>query len=460
MMWVYFWILIAGLAVMLAVTLAKPERIYEYPFFMAATFIVFIVPQAISFIRFPGGFGEEQVANVLLMTCLCFAMCWAGYQLRPAQFLKKTLAWPINLDRLFHGGLVFIAVSYFFNYLITGMTEEETGGSMWTGKVTIYAFFAGLIYPAFAICLFTALRTNGLLAWLSVIVAAIQPLQASVLAGRRETTVLFLLTISLTLYYYRGIKPPRLVVLFSILFAMLIIPATGTYRGLAADRDWNQVRQMDLIGNFKTYLNQESILELRNGALVIEATRQAGNYEYGAGYWDQLIFRFVPAQLVGKGLKNSLMFQSSEDYTQNELAKLGYDIPGGSTLTGMADSFQQFGWFGCLFFAGMGLLFKTLYRATLQPNPIFAQLIYIQITTSAMRALTHQTIDFLPGLVYYSIFLGLLYLYAREPVKTEQRMAEVGGRKSERGKRRVQRSAAAPFSVTRPEDGSGKSDGG
>ena len=136
------------------------------------------------------------------------------------------------------------------------------------------------------------------------------------------------------------------------------------------------------------------------------------------------------------------MFQSSDERTQDELSKLGYDIPGGSTVTGMADSFQQFGWFGCIFFAALGLLFKTLFRATQQPNAVFAQLFYILIATSAMRAVTHQTLDFLPGMVYYAIFLGLLFLYAREPVSpTRKRGRKDGGRRAE----------SAPFSVTSPD---------
>ena len=423
MTWVYFWILVGGLSATLVVTLFKPEKIYEYPYFMAAVFAVFIVPQGISLIRFPGAAGEEQVANVLLMSCLCFGACWAGYRRPPLRSLQQTLGQPINQDRLFLGGLAFIVISFFFNYLISQMTPEETGGSTWTGKVTIYGFFEDLIYPGFAIALSTALRTNRSFAWLAAAVGAIIPIQAAILSGRRENTVQFVLTLALTLYYQKKIKPPRLAIIFSVVFAMLAIPATGTYRSIAAERDWSQVSQIDLVGNFERYLNSESILELRNAALVMEATRLSDDYEYGAGYWDQLVFRFVPAQLLGKGFKDSLMFKSSDERTENELSNLGYDIPGGSTVTGMADSFQQFGWFGCLFFAALGLLFKTLFRATLQPNATFAQLFYILIGTSAMRAVTHQTIDFLPGLVYYSIFLGLLFLYARAPMTRRKRRA-------------------------------------
>jgi hypothetical protein len=415
MTWVYFWILVAGLSATLAVTMFKPEKIYEYPYFMAAVFAVFIVPQVVSLIRFPGAAGEEAIENVLLMTCLCFGACWVGYRRPPVRSLQQTLTQPINRDRLFLGGLAFIVISFFFTFLISQMTPEETGGSMWTGKVTIYGFFADLIYPGFAIALSTALRTNGLFAWLAAAVGAIIPLQAAIFSGRRENTVQFVLTLALTLYYQKKIKPPRLAIILSVMFAMLAIPATGTYRSIAAERDWSEVKQIDLVGNFERYLNSESILELRNAALIIEVTRVSDDYEYGAGYWDQLVFRFVPAQLLGKGFKDSLMFKSSDERVQNELSNLGYDLPGGSTVTGMADSFQQFSWFGCLFFAALGLLFKTLFRATLQPNATFAQLFYILIGTSAMRAVTHQTIDFLPGLVYYIIFLGLLFLYARVP---------------------------------------------
>ena len=410
----YFAIFCGMLGLALWTVAIKPERIYEFPYFMAAVFAVFIVPQAISLIRFPGDARPEWVANVLLMSCLCFAMCWLGYRLPPIRSVQQLLTQPVNLDRLFRGGLVFIGISFFFSYLLSRMTEEEKGGSTWTGPSTIYGFFANLTYPAFAICLFTALRTQRLLAWTATVVAAIQPMQIAVLAGRREPTIQFLLTLALTLFYHRGVRPPRWAMAAAIIGSMLAIPATGTYRGLAAQHEWEQVRQMDLVANFRQYLSEESALELRNAAVFIEGTRRSKAYELGKAYWDQLVFRFVPAQLLGKKFKASLMFEGTDDRIRDEVATLGYEISSGSTLTGMADSFRQFSWFGCLFFALLGVVFKSLFRATQQPNAIFAQLFYIQIGTSAMRAVTHQTVDFLPGLMYYAIFLGLLFLYARE----------------------------------------------
>jgi hypothetical protein len=401
--------------------MVKPEKFYEYPYFMAAVFIVFIVPQGISILRFPGMAVGAPVDDVLLMSCLCFGCCWLGYLFRPWRLVSAKLACPINQDRLFQGGLIFMFVSFFFNNLISHMTEEETGGSQWTGPVTIYDFFAGLIYPAFAICLSTALRKQTYGAWASVAFAAIQPIMSAFYAGRRETTALCVLTVALTLFYTYGLRPARLVIIGMILFAMLAIPATGTYRGFAAQRDWEGVRQMNLVGNFETYLTSESILELRNAALLIESTKESGDYEYGGGYWDALVFRFVPAQIIGKKFKEDLMFEPPEERAERELSRLAYDIPVGSTMTGMGDSFQQFGYFGCLFFAALGFLFKSFYAATRQRNAIFAQLFYIMIGTSAMRAVTHETTDFLPGMLYYAIFLGILFWYVKLPLRRMRR---------------------------------------
>ena len=86
----------------------------------------------------------------------------------------------------------------------------------------------------------------------------------------------------------------------------------------------------------------------------------------------------------------------------------------GSTVTGIGDSFNEFGLFGCLVFAGIAYVFKNLWVAANQPGGTVAQILYIQVSTTGMRALTHQTIDFLPGFIYSAIFIGLVALNARE----------------------------------------------
>jgi len=420
MEWIYFWILTVTLAITLAVTFFKPERIYEYPYFMASSLAVFIIPQSISLIRFPGGTQPEWIANALLMACLCFGACLLGYRMPPVNVWTEQLARPVNLDKLFHGGLVFIAISYCFNFLIAQMSDDAKGNDMWTGKVTIYSFFAGLIYPAFAICLGTALRTQGMIAWAATVLAAIPPLEAAIFYGRRESAAHFLMTCGLTLYFELGFKPPRLIVIAAILGAMLVIPITGQFRSLAAYGEWHEVKNLDLLDNFNDFVNQENpVLELRNAAYIIEAAKTDGYY-WGESYWDILVFRFVPAQLLGRSFKEGIMFRPSEDKFAG-VDKLGYSFPGGTTPTGIGDSFQEFGWFGCIFFAFFGRFFKTLWTHAIEKNNIMARIFYIQLVITAMLTITHGTVVSLPDILYYAIFLGLIYLYARVPMSSTGR---------------------------------------
>lgn len=417
---IYFYCLVAVLAYMFLPTIRKPTCIFEYPQFMAAVFLAFIVPQAVSLLRFPGSTPAGALTSVLLMCCLCAAMCWAGYRVRLKPRALRLLNHQADPARLFIGGLVFVACGYFFNYLISLMSDEETGGSMWSGKVNIYGFFAQLIYPGFAICLITALRQrNQIIPWMAVSVAAILPIEAIVLRGRREPATQFVLTILLTLFYVKRWSPPRWLVVGAVFLAMLAIPAAGTYRTIATAGAWDYLPNFSLLENFDHYVNSESsILELRNAALLMEATKRTNSYEYGTAYWDQLVFRFVPAQIVGAQTKQALMFHTADERAATEELSMGfgYDTPTGSTLTGVGDVFRQFGYFGCLFFAVLGICLRPLYELSLRPDATFAQLFYIQIATSPMRAVTHQTVDFLPGIVYNAFFLGLIIFFANARV--------------------------------------------
>jgi hypothetical protein len=411
---VYFWIFTAMCAGTIAYGLAKPERFFEYPYFMAGIFAVFILPQAISLLRFPGAAHPEAVNAVLLMTNLCLGACLLGYLIPPNRWIAKHASTPVNLDKLFHFGVLFILSGYFFGYLISRMTPEETGGSMWTGKVTIYGFFANLAFPGMSIALMTAMTRGGAVPWAVAALGVWPTVAGAIFAGRREQAALFMLTVGLTLFYQRRLVPPRALVAGALGFALLAIPATGSYRSAMSEQNLEAVKSIDLIGNFEKFLNEESILELRNAAMIIDAAAYMGDYEYGGGYWDQLVFRFVPAQLLGKDFKEGLMFRSTNERADQEMEAKGFQISVGSTLTGMGDSFQQFGYFGCGFFLLLAVIFRTLWLTSLQPSAFFAQLLYIQTSTSAMRAVTHQTVDYLPGLVYNVIFLGLAVWYARE----------------------------------------------
>ena len=411
----FFWLLVVLVGAGVCYALWKPARMFEYPAFMAFAFAAFILPQAISLSRFPGAVDAKSVGGVMLMSCLCVAACFGGYFLNPNVSLLRWTARPVDLRKLFHVGIFFIVVSFLLAKSLASTEVQFTEGGGMTGRGTILLFFQQLSYPGFAICLFCAVRRPTVVNIIASVVGLL-PLLEAVVIGRREGTALVALIVLMAFYFERKWVPPRWLFAVGLVGAMLVIPATGTYRQLASEKGISAIRDIDFIDNFKKFAFEESpILELRNGAAVIESARSAGRYEYGAGYWNHLVFRFVPAQLVGRRFKDAISIGQASDFTEEAVTGSGFEMARGSTQTGMADTFQQFGWFGCLFFAFMAVVFKSLWQAAQQPEALFAKLLYVLSCTSGMRAVTHWTADFLPGLLYFIIFLGIAMFYAAVP---------------------------------------------
>ena len=93
---------------------------------------------------------------------------------------------------------------------------------------------------------------------------------------------------------------------------------------------------------------------------------------------------------------------------------VGYALPTGSTLTGIGDSFNQFWFFGCLFFAAMGCFFRYIWTAANFTENAIIQVFYIQVMVGAMHGLTHESMDFLPAIIYSGGFLFFVVLFARK----------------------------------------------
>jgi hypothetical protein len=419
----YLLSLTALCAALLIAVIVRPQRIYEFPFFMAAGFAVFILPQAYTLVAHPFTVPLGSLETLLLMCNLCLIMCWAGYQCAPNPRLLDWLAIQVNESRLFHGGIALVIISSLANFMI-GSLPEEAKGTQWTGAVTIYNFFSLLSYPGFAICLMSALRRPRLPAIGMTVIAAWSPIVAAVVYARREHTALFLVTLGTTLFYSRKLIPPRWLTGAVLVFTTLFLPATTLYRQMAKTGDW-YLTDLRLVENFQRTFDEGQAPEFRLGAFLVAETTQTGQIRLGVDYWNQLVFRFVPAQLVGRDVKDGLALPSPP----NDLDVQVLGIPVGTTVTGVAEAFAEFGYFGCLVFALMGVLFKNLWRATRTENGVFVQILYIQNITVGLRALSHQTTDFLPGFVYNTIFLSLIVFYARERcgrVVPARRAAAVG----------------------------------
>ena len=394
------------------------ERVYQYPFFMGATFVSFILPQAFALSNNPGVVSDRALARVLLMACLCAAMCWMGYQFTPDSKLLTRLNIEIDERKLFKAGIALMIVGLFFQFLLSRTDIETAANSNWTGSATIYVFFTKVLYIAFAIFLRQTLKDPKPKYLLYTLITAYPILNSIFIYGRRQPTIAFVIIIGVSLWFIKRLTIPRFVILILTLLGMYLIPTLGQLRGdlyvNITNNQWDTV--ISTSQDSMSQLIQGEILELRNAALSMDASVLTGRHGYGTGYWDNLVFQYFPGQIFGYGLKKALQFNWGTNHYLRYL--YNYDVHPGTTFTGIGDTFIEFDYFGCLVFAFIAFLFRTLWISSNYQKSIYSTLLYICLISPAMVGITHGTGRFLQEAVFQFIFISLTIYYSRVKHRT------------------------------------------
>jgi hypothetical protein len=391
----------------------RVERIYQYPFFMGSMFVSFILPQAFSLVDNPGSaVSQEALERVLLFSCFCAAACWVGYQIKPNKQWLAKLNIVIDERKLFKAGIALMVQGYLFNFLLSRITIQRSAvNGNWTGPATIFLFFGSVIYIAFAIFLLQSLKRPNTINLVCVLLSAWFPVQ-SVLAGRRQPTMTFIIFIGLSLLLIYRYVPPRWLIITAVLLLAVIIPVVGQLRAgfweLVFSGNWQEI----LSSSQNAFASQQKgeILELRNAALLMDASERIG-YGYGTTWWDAIIFQYVPGQIVGYDLKKSLQFNWITNESLQEL--YGYSVSLGTTPTGVGDSFTEFGYFGCIIFALMGYVLKNLWISAFYQKSVISRLLYMGLVSPAMIGITHGIGRFWQEAIFQVGFIWLVAYYSR-----------------------------------------------
>jgi oligosaccharide repeat unit polymerase len=410
MEFVFLSLFVAACAGLLMWGMLRPERVYEYPFLMGAIFSAFMIPQAITLVNDPRSIAIESINGTLFMGALCMFMAWAGYKRRPLHGILYGEILPLDDGKIALCGFAALIISQLAVFGMSQIPPEEIQAAA-TGPFTILAFFAGFAVISFPIFLNRALEKHTLKNILFALLAGAPIAGAMIFAGRRGQTVEMVVFVAIILYFKKGITPGRLLVLSFVFATAYLIPVMAAMRGEL----WSKLSE----GNFAEIpfelsmnkILKGDILELRNAAAVIQSTTITGEYGYGTGYWDALVFRYVPGQLVGFDIKNGLQFNWTPDVNKT----INYKISFGSTSTAIADTYQQLGYFGCLFFWIQGFFFKNLWVLAARRNSFIAQVAYVALVPAALVAVSHGSVWFLQGGAIVCMVLYAFYRFARLP---------------------------------------------
>lgn len=402
-----FWLLFVECLLILSWGLIRRERLLQYPFLAATVFAGWVLPQ-IAGLLISQALPEGCLEKTLLMAILCLGAAYFGYQLntKPASLFQ----WQYRYSRLLKASIMLSLVGAYFFYEMSRLAPEA--GAQWTGRITIYLFFSGLLTFGFVIAILLHLKRPTWVTWSIIAFNCSLYLERILIAGRRAAMIEFGMIILLAVWFKWRWVPARWFVVCGLVVGALLVHSMAEYRmstsqeGIVAT-DWNKVLSIDYVGNLKRLAN-EGGQELRNAAYGIEAADRSLSFDYGASIWNSFVLRYVPGQLIGKDIKSSLLL----DLGNPALEVFGYTPWFGTTPTGLQTAFLSFWFFGAAIFALIGLIMSRWYKAAMQDN-LAAQILTMLLPTHALHAITHHQENFFMPFIQWAVFLLPVLIYAR-----------------------------------------------
>lgn len=413
-----------SLGVLIAVTLAMlvsglrtRSGIIQFPFLAAAVCGGWFIPQAIGLVD-DVTLPEGGYALTMFYAAACMGAIWLGYKPRA---VGHDASQNYDDKRLLiaAAGLSLIGGAAYSQILNTPAQQNELG--LTTGIVTVYFFFSKLQYFGLALALLLLLRRFSPLALALVLIDVNMILGFVLFGGRRGAAVELALIVMASLWFQRRIIAPRAAVLVMVSFASIFGNSIGSYRQtveeINAYRTHGQEARLPMIeeildiqvmDDFRTIL-EEGSYEATNAVYTIAASSKTLRFSLGTEYWNYLVFNYVPAQFVGRGIKDALTIEQPD----LRLQTYGYIGHVGMTDTGFADTFAAFWIFGVLVFFFLSRLLSRWWSSAMAGS-FSMQFLYATSITTAMFAITHSTRWVLVFLVYALGVYWAVFMWARK----------------------------------------------
>ncbi len=391
----------------------RPERIIEYPFLSVLVFSGWVLPQFFKLYHYNYLLPRNGLSKTLFMTILCLACLFVGYRVRKKPL--RSFYWTFSPKRLVQVASVLSLIGFFFFIKVSTMAEEATRlyGGQWTGPITIYNFFSGFLFFGFVIALLVFFKKPSPFLGCILTLDFSVYLYRIIMLGRRAAMAEIFVLILLASWYQRKWIPARSLVVMLAFGGVLIVNSIGDYRSIVVFKDkiaWENIISIDFLQNLTT-LNDESALEVKNSIFVIDTVDKTNKFNYGLSYWDAFISLYFPAQIFGNKIKNFFYLTESQDQLLFNYSSR-YVRHGGTTTTGMSDTFYAFWFFGGLVFFLIAYILDKLHRSAINGHFI-AQFLVIVLMTPALHAITHNTSLFFVQSLQLAVFLIPCFYYAK-----------------------------------------------
>ena len=382
--------------------LSGKGRFYQFPFWAGTIALGWFFPQAVGGYFNSGEFPINAYSDGMFFAALCTASLWMGFEYAVKRGPQSKTSWlsaPMNPERLYYAGAVLCLFGFLFQWKLWSLPEEMLAQSQWSGATVKYLFLASVFKFGFLTLWLLYLSQPKMVApklLIFIIPCLAFLLGAAVLRGRRSEMMNLFSYLAVGFWLVRRISVPRWLVSLLMVIGLIFISGISTYRGIMKNKEISLTERLseavnvDYLSASRGALDQSGA-EFKNFIYYRQIHADMGIYDFGIVHWNRFVSNYIPAQLVGRGLKNSLMLPPTDLSIKNLVEeRYNHTFKLGTTSTGYKDAFGSFGWFGGIKFLLIGLIMGALYRHAMQ-GAFFGQLLYLYVLTTAMQATTHGT---------------------------------------------------------------------
>lgn len=386
-----FYLVISATIALLVGGLWRRGGYLEYPFLAAAVYAGWFLPKAAAVRTDP----RLDLSVVLAMALLCLGGIVVGWRLGTARKFNRPPV-SVRIERLIWAVVGLTAFATAMRILIELQPAGARALAQWTGPLTILSFFSqvGVVSLAFSLLLFLNRKSPATIAVLGWNLALYAPL---LIAFRRAGTGELILAALLALYFVRRISIPRTLIMAGLVVGFLFVHSVGHLRALSGGQldasgqitwkipTFEEIAEIDFLSAVP---NEENIYgnQVRNASYYMSAIERSGDLTLGAEFWNELVQQYVPGQILGFEFKRSLMI--GESLSEVAVRELGFEKRTGTTITGFAQAYRDFWFFGALVFLGTSYWMGRAYSLAIKGD-LFSKVFYMSAIMLSLHAITH-----------------------------------------------------------------------
>lgn len=406
------------------------------PFLVAVILLIWFLPQASMVIGNVSAVPEFGQIILLLLAILSFGAVILGWKSanapiqgpigrmrqRRSQPLAVALA-QMNEGRLRLLVTVFVGFALIVQVLIQLQPSEALLARQPTGLITILRFFS-TVNPIALFLSFAYYLSRRSLVSLLLFVLGLSVYAPTILLSFKRAEIIELgVSLAFCLWAMRRYAIPR-IVLPGILFSGLVVlfgvsefrsrigytlTSSGTIErqlpsiSEVAQIDWLEVITVNFGSNAYEYVN---------GVYFIQDLWTSGYIGLGRGLWNAMVKLWVPGQLIGADLKQSMYFDVP--ILDSALERFGLYWQTGTTSTGFPEIYSDWNIVGFVLFFFIGRRVGRAFRGGMEGDLAHA-CTYPPMATMLILSITHG------GYIFFQILPLILAFYFAIRLMTSRR---------------------------------------